>query len=101
MRVGLVQAVEGPKRKDSPLWNKREFSQQTASELLITSPSWVSSLPTYPADSGLAGIHRYMNQLPKTNLKYKINLHQSLSVPIDLDTDRDVGIDIEGENGFS
>lgn len=70
--AGLVQSVEGPKKKDRGSSGKKQFSLKTASGLQLATPTlpWVSSLPAYPEHFELASPHNHMSQflsqLPRT-----------------------------------
>ena len=60
--VGLIQSVEGLKRKTDILWGRGN----SARRLPVTSAlSWVSSLPACPADFGLTSLYNHVNQFFK------------------------------------
>lgn len=66
--VGLIQTAEGlMRRKDwSPQRKKGILPADCLHTLAVTStPPWVSSLPAYPAELGLANLHNHVSQVLK------------------------------------
>ena len=64
MWVGLIQSLEGSPRNR---WTSLEQKGILAEACLQTLP-WVSSLPAYPTDFGLASLHHHMTQFIKINM---------------------------------
>lgn len=69
--AGLVQSVEGPKKKDRGSLGKKQFCFKTASGLQLAMPTlpWVSSLSAYLEYFELASPHNHMSQFQSQLLR--------------------------------